>query len=71
MSWQHTTYAPVFFGIPEPIFMMLAMAAVLAFVLQVERRRFYALAFAILLVFIYVVFGWALNVPLTSADLFS
>jgi hypothetical protein len=30
MSWQHTTYAPVFLGIPEPIFVMLAMAAVLA-----------------------------------------
>ena len=50
---------------------MVAMAAVLLFVLQVEKRRFYALAFAILLVFIYIVFGWALNVPLTSADLFS
>ncbi len=50
---------------------MIAMAAVLLFVLQVEKRRFYALAFAILLTFIYFVFGWALNVPLTSADLFS
>jgi len=50
---------------------MMAMAAVLILVLQVEKRRFYALAFAILLIFIYVVFGWALNVPLTSADLFS
>jgi hypothetical protein len=50
---------------------MMAMAVVLAFVLQVEKRRFYALAFAILLVFIYIVFGWALGVPLTKAALFS
>ncbi len=50
---------------------MVAMAAVLMFVLQVEKRRFYAVAFAILLVFVYLVFGWALGVPLTKADLFS
>lgn len=50
---------------------MVAMAAVLAFVLQVEKRKFYALAFAILLVFVYIVFGWALGVPLTKAELFS
>ena len=50
---------------------MVAMAAVLVFVLQVEKRRFYAVAFAILLVFVYLVFGWALGVPLTKADLFS
>jgi len=50
---------------------MVAMAAVLMFVLQVEKRKFYALAFAILLVFVYIVFGWALGVPLTKATLFS
>ena len=50
---------------------MVAMAVVLMFVLQVEKRKFYALAFAILLVFVYLVFGWALGVPLTKADLFS
>ena len=50
---------------------MVAMAAVLMFVLQVEKRRFYATAFAILLLFVYLVFGWALGVPLTKADLFS
>ena len=50
---------------------MVAMAVVLMFVLQVENRRFYALVFAVLLVFIYLVFGWALSVPLTKAVLFS
>jgi len=30
MSWQHTTYARIFHGVAEPIFVMLAMAAVLA-----------------------------------------
>jgi hypothetical protein len=47
------------------------MAVVLMFVLQVEKRRFYALAFAVLLVFVYLVFGWALGVPLTKSVLFS
>ncbi|HSG94889.1 MAG TPA: tripartite tricarboxylate transporter TctB family protein [Afifellaceae bacterium] len=50
---------------------MMAMAAVLMFVLQVEKRKFYVIAFALLLVFIFVVFGWALGVPLTKATLFS
>jgi hypothetical protein len=50
---------------------MVAMAVVLMFVLQVEKRRFYALAFAVLLVFVYLVFGWALGVPLTKSVLFS
>ena len=51
--------------------LVVAMAVVLMFVLQVENRRFYALVFAVLLVFIYLVFGWALSVPLTKAVLFS
>lgn len=50
---------------------MVAMATLLMFVLQVEKRKFYVLAFAVLLVFVYVVFGWALGVPLTKATLFS
>ncbi len=50
---------------------MVAMAAVLMVVLQVEKRKFYALSFAVLLVFVYLVFGWALSVPLTRAPIFS
>ena len=49
---------------------MAAMSAVLFLVLDADNRRFYTIAILLLLVMIYMVFVFALGVPLLDATLF-
>ena len=50
---------------------MVAMAAILFFVLSADQRRFYTVAMLLLLSMIYIIFVVALDVPLLNSTLFS